>query len=71
MSPEPFDHVFAAPEQIEQMTEVRRLFHNLYETLQTLPSGYQRTYALHRLEESAMWANKSITHFHQEVSRGR
>lgn len=69
--PQPFDYVFAAPEQVAQMAEVRRMFANLYETLQTLPQGYHRDYALQRLEESGMWANKSITHFHQEVKRER
>lgn len=61
--PNPFDHVMALPNQVEQMAEVRRMFAELYETLSTLPTGHQRGQALLRLEEAAMWANKSITHY--------
>ena len=68
-APLPFDYVFATPEQVEQMAEMRRKFADLYEMLMTLPGGHHKTQALHRLEEAGMWANKSVTHFVKEYTK--
>ncbi len=59
---DPWRHVTPTPEQVEDMARLRASFRVAGEALAKLPAGWFASHARQRLEESAMWANKAITH---------
>lgn len=56
----PFEYQKATSEQTEKLQASMDVYKVLYEFLQSLPESRQRNVAITKLEESAMWANKSI-----------
>ena len=56
-----FQYIQPTDEQKAIMQIYRDLYQSLHEQLSTLPSNRQLSIALTKLEESAMWVNKSIT----------
>lgn len=59
---DPWRHVTPTPEQVEDMARLRASFRVAGEALAKLPGGWYADHARRALEESAMWANKAITH---------
>jgi len=55
-----FDYHKPTDEQKEDMQANRDAYKALYAQLETLPDGREKSLALTRLEESAVWANKAI-----------
>lgn len=49
-------------EMIASMTEVRAKCKELADVLLAIPNGRERSLAITNLEQTAMWANKAITH---------
>jgi hypothetical protein len=59
----PFDYNNSpTPEMLEQIASVRAASKALAEVLLTIPNGRERSLAMTNLEQTAMWANKAITH---------
>lgn len=59
-NPTPFDNVQATDEQKAEMDNLRELYNVVYASLALIPDGRYKSMALTHLEESAMFANKSI-----------
>lgn len=59
----PFDSVEPTEEQAQAMFTLRGYFRTMLARLEDYaPPSPQRTLAIRKLEEAAMWANKAITH---------
>ena len=54
-------YVKPTDEQLEAIQGFRDLFESLYNEMKSLPENRGLSIALTKLEESAMWVNKSIT----------
>jgi hypothetical protein len=60
---DPFDYVEPTAEQMTVMLQVRAGFRALANVIQTsIPVSRERSLALTKLEEAAMWANKAIVY---------
>ncbi len=59
----PFDYNDKpTPEMIAKMGEVREAAKAFADVILTIPNGRERSLAMTNLEQTAMWANKSIAH---------
>lgn len=59
----PFDYTSASGENLQKMADLQAIFERLLDHLLALvPSSRERSISVTKLEESAMWANKGITH---------
>ena len=56
----PFEYQKASPEQSAKIQKVMAAAKAFYEVLQTLPPARETSLAITKLEEAAMWANKSV-----------
>lgn len=56
-----FDYVKPTDEQIEIMQKYRNAFAELHKLVEELEHSRGRSIALTKIEEAAMWVNKSIT----------
>lgn len=54
-------YVQPTPEQLEVMQKFRDKMENLYTEISELPDNRGKSLALTKLEECAMWLNKSLT----------
>lgn len=62
MHPSTFEYLKPSDEQIAQMARVREAAKVFAEVLATeLPDGADKTYAIRKHREVAMWANVAIT----------
>ena len=58
-----FQYVKPTDEEVELMNQFREKFEELYNDIQDcVPESRNRSLALTKLEESAMWLNKGIVH---------
>lgn len=55
-------YVQPTEEQKELMQSFRDAYEDLYKQIETLDNSRGKSLALTKLEESAMWLNKAITH---------
>lgn len=58
----PFAYHKPGPRAAKELAELRKLFAALYAHIEMLPGGpsRERSLALTKLEEAAMWANKAV-----------
>ena len=56
-----FKYVIPTDEQKDMMLYFRRKYQELYDEMEKLPANRGASLARTKLEESAMWLNKSIT----------
>lgn len=56
----PFEFQKASPEQSEKIQANMESCKQLHEFFLTLPESRERSLAITKLEEAAMWANKAI-----------
>lgn len=62
----PFAHVELSQHQKDQITSARMLFDTVYSAICEIPEGRERSIAITKLEETAMWVNKAISRGIQE-----
>lgn len=62
LSPSTFGYLVPTPEQNSRMNDARRSADAYGRTIETVvPDGPDKTYALRKLREVAMWVNVAIT----------
>lgn len=60
-----------SPDGLEKITSLREAFSSLHDLIETLsPQSRERALAITKLEETAMWAIKSVVHNDPESEVG-